>query len=587
MSSQTTIPTSATPDVVSPAILIDGSEVPGTITFSSIIVEREVNRIPSARLHIQDGDAASQTFPVSNLDLFAPGKEIEIQLGYRSRNDSVFKGVVVRQALKVRQSDSLLIVDCKDKAVRMTHGARSHYFMDQTDSDVMEEIIDGHGLVSDIEPTTITHQSLVQFDSTDWDFLVCRAEANGRIVVVRDGAVSISKPDPLAEPPVSVAFGSTLMELDIEVDARQQDESITAGAWDQSDQTQQEAEASEPVAGTNGNLSAEDLSSVLAAGSRELKHGADIPEPELQAWADARLLKQRLARTRGRATFQGYPGINPGDMITLDGIGERFEGTVFVSGIRHTVAQGQWCTDVQIGLDPQMFADRYAVGTMPASGLLPAAPGLQIGIITALEGDPDGEDRIRVKLPFVSSEKDGTWARLATLDAGKDRGTFFRPEVDDEVVVGFLHGDPRHAVILGQLHSSAKPTPEPLSDQNHRKGYISREKLMLLLDDDKKILHLETPAGNILTLSEDDKTILLQDQNGNKLAMSSDGVVIESIKDIKLKAAGDVTIEGVNIELKASAEFTAKGSTAKLTSASTTVEGSGTLTVKGGIVQIN
>src|SRR6185437_373730 len=97
----------------------------------------------------------------------------------------------------------------------------------------------------------------------------------------------------------------------------------------------------------------------------------------------------------------------------------------------------------------------------------------------------------------------------------KQRGTFFRPEIGDEVVVGFLSEDPRHPVVLGMLHSSAKPAPESAKDANDRKGYVSREKMQLIIDDKKKSIVCGTPAGNTMTLSEDDKGITLKDQNGN------------------------------------------------------------------------
>ena len=176
-----------------------------------------------------------------------------------------------------------------------------------------------------------------------------------------------------------------------------------------------------------------------------------------------------------------------------------------MAGVRHTFANGNWETDVAFGLDPETYAATYPVTAQPAGGLLPAVNGLQIGIVTALEDDPDGEDRIKCRLPLVSDSEEGVWARLATLDAGNERGTFFRPEIDDEVIVGFLDDDPRFPVVLGQCHSSAKPAPEPAKDDNNLKGYVSRSKLKLTFDDDKKVVGLETPGGNKLTLSEDAK----------------------------------------------------------------------------------
>ena len=263
------------------------------------------------------------------------------------------------------------------------------------------------------------------------------------------------------------------------------------------------------------------------------------------------------------------------------GIGKRFAGKQYVAGVRHTFANGNWETDVAFGLAPETHAATYPVSAQPAGGLLSAVNGLQIGIVTALQDDPDGEDRIKVRLPLVSDSEEGVWARLATLDAGDERGTFFRPEIDDEVVVGFLDGDPRFPVVLGQCHSSAKPAPETATDDNHIKGYVSRSKLKLTFDDDKKIVILETPGGNKLTLSDDEKTASLVDQNGNKVTLDDGGITLESAKDLTLKASGDVKLEGKNVECKAQTNFKAEGQ------AVVDVKSSGTLTIKGSLVQIN
>jgi uncharacterized protein involved in type VI secretion and phage assembly len=214
--------------------------------------------------------------------------------------------------------------------------------------------------------------------------------------------------------------------------------------------------------------------------------------------------------------------------------------------------------------------------------------GLQIGIVTALQGDPAHEERIAVRLPFIGNSTQGVWARIACLDAGQQRGTFFRPEIGDEVVVGFLDSDPRHPVVLGMCHSSARPAPEPVADKNDLKGYVSREKLRLLFDDDKKSALLETPAGNRIILSEDARGIVIEDQNGNKITLDDSGVRIESSKDLVLKAAKDIKLEGVNLELKASMAFKAAGSaSAELSGSSTTVKGSANVVMQGGLIQIN
>lgn len=588
MTNGSTIPTPATPDVCTITILVNSREISSEFHILSVSVTRELNRIPTAVIQLLDGEASQSTFQVSNSSHFIPGNEIEIQLGYRSQNDSVFKGIIIKHSIKIRKNVSLLIIDCRDKTVKMTGGAKSRYFVDQKDSDIMEEIIGSYGLQSEVKATIPQLKEVVQYEATDWDFILCRSEANGRMVMVEDGKVKITETATGQEPVVAVRYGATLLELDAEIDARRQSAGINVTSWNATDQEVITGEAEEPPTTGNGNLSPADLAKVLGSVTHEIRHGGKISQPELQAWADGRLLKERLAKVRGRAKFQGFAGISPGNLMELTGIGERFEGKVYVSGVRHMVANGNWETDVQFGLSTELYAETFNLRPLPAAGLLPAVSGLQIGVVTVLENDPDGEDRVKVRLPLISESEEGVWARIATLDAGTARGTFFRPEINDEVIVGFLSDDPRYPVVLGMCHSSAKPAPEPAKDTNHRKGYVSREKMKLIFDDEKKIVILETPGGNKMTLSEEDKNILVEDQNGNKIILDDSGIKIESIKDLTLKAVADIKIEGMNMDMKAQTTLKAAGITStEVSGASTTIKGSATTVIQGGMVQIN
>jgi uncharacterized protein involved in type VI secretion and phage assembly len=216
----------------------------------------------------------------------------------------------------------------------------------------------------------------------------------------------------------------------------------------------------------------------------------------------------------------------------------------------------------------------------PAS-LLPTVSGLQVGVVSSNE-DPDGEHRVRIRLPLLGLSDDGLWARVASLDAGDDRGFFFRPEIGDEVVVGFFGEDPRHPVILGMLHSSAKAAPLAGSDDNHEKLYKSRSGMRLHFDDEKTVLTLDTPAGNAIVLDEDKKSLTLADQHGNKIVLDADGIRLESSKAIAAKAGTELGLEsGTGFSAKGGTELKLEGGTqAELSSAATTA-------VKGGIVQIN
>jgi Rhs element Vgr protein len=577
-----TIPSAAPKSVSTFTILSNGKPIPRSMHVLSIVVSKEVNRIPWATVLLQDGEASSETFDVSNQPEFEPGVELEIHTGYRSQEEPVFKGIVIRHGIKVRKNASVLVVEAKDPAVKMTTQLRNRYFAELADSDLIEQLLADYGLESDVEATSITHHELVQANVSDWDFMLCRADVSGLFVIAHDGRVEVKKPDLAQEAVLTAQFGATVKELDAEIDARHQYSGVVASAWSPADQAlAADVEAEDPTLPKAGNLTPAALAAVTGEDPWTLRHSGRILESELKAWADAKLVKQRLAKIRGQVRTDGTAEVTPGKIIRLAGAGERFEGDLFVSGVRHEVQKGVWETVIQFGLDPQWFAETFDLEQPAAGAMLPPVEGLQIGVVTALADDPDGEERIKVRIPVIHDADEGAWARIATLDAGSNRGTVFRPEIGDEVVVGFIQRDPRHAVILGMVHSSANAAPIPASDDNHEKAYVSRSELKLHFNDDTKVVTLSTKAGNQLVLSEDQKAITLQDQHGNKIVMDQSGIQIESIKDVKITATGNLTAEGVNATLKGSGQLTAEGG------GSAEFKSGGNTALKGSMVQIN
>lgn len=582
MPNERIIPSVAPKSVATFTILSGGAEVSRTYHVISITVNKELNRIPSATIMLLDGTPASESFAISNTDDFLPGKEIEIRAGYRSDEETVFKGMVIRHGIKVRKNASVLVVECKDKAVKMTVTCKSRYARDIKDSELIEDLLGQYGLDAEVEATTITHQQLVQYNTTDWDYMLCRAEANGLLCAVNNGKVKVAKPAFSGEAALTIQYGATVHDLDAEIDARLQYKSVKGSAWNFTDQELLDTvEAEEPGVPQAGNLSPQDLAGVVGEEEFRLYHSGKIDEPELLAWANAALLKHRLAKIRGKVRTDGTAAVVPGQMIQLNGVGERFEGKLFVTGVRQQIERGVWQTVFQFGINPEWFVQTFPVQQPLAGGLLPAVQGLQVGVVSGLEKDPHGENRIMVRLPVISNDDEGTWCRVCTLDAGENRGTFFLPEIGDEVIVGFINNDPRHAVILGMLNSSAKPAPLEASDDNHEKGYVSRSSMKMIFNDDKKSITIDTPAGNKMVITEEDKMIHLEDQNGNKITMNSDGITMESVKDIILKAAMDIKAEGNNISIRGSAQTKVEGS------AGAELSSGGVTNVKGALVNIN
>ncbi|MFZ4699398.1 MAG: type VI secretion system tip protein VgrG [Candidatus Methylumidiphilus sp.] len=584
MADDNLIPTPAPADLPTFKIKAAGVEVTGEYQIKAIVVSREFNRVASAEIMIHDGDPAAETFKVSESEDFVPGNDLEITAGYHGNEQTIFKGIVVRHGLRAPNSGrSFLRVECKDKAVRLTVGRKSAYFYDEKDSGIIEQLAQGAGLQADVAATQVTHPQMVQCQAADWDFLVTRAEANGLLVLTQDGKLVAKAPDASKPPVLALTYGRNVLDFEAVMDSRDEFASIHASAWNPADQAVLDIEGADPSATAPGNLSADDLAAVIGLDPLMLQHAGQIKDSELQAWADGKRLKSGYSKVRGRVRIQGYAAVAPGDVIELGGMGGRFNGKALVSGVRHEINVKNWETDIAFGLSPDWFGlTQPRVSDAPAAGLLPGVSGLHVALVTALEGDPDGEDRIQVRVPMMGVKDEGIWARVATLDAGKERGSFFRPEIDDEVVLGYLNEDPRNPIVLGMLNSSKKPAPLQAADANPQKGFVTRAKMKLLFDDEKKTITVETPGGNSILLSDEDGAITVKDQNGNKLVLDSKGVTIESAKDVSINASsGDIKLAGLNVKASADAQLEAKGTAgAELSSGGSTV-------VKGSIVQIN
>ncbi|WP_153801264.1 type VI secretion system tip protein VgrG [Foetidibacter luteolus] len=593
-----TIPTVANPDLFTCTVKVDGQAISREYQVSSISVHKEVNKIPWCKLRIIDGSAADETFAISDKEDFVPGKTIEVAFGYHTQETTVFKGLIIKHSNTVSTRSSDLLLECRDAAVKMTIGRNSRHFNDVTDSDVAEELIGAYaGVTAEVEATAITHKNLVQFDTTDWDFIVSRMDLLAKICVASDGVLAIKAIDLAAEKKLDVLFGATIYDYRGEIDARNQYKAVEAASWDYTTQEVLLTDAQEPSFAEPGNISNTTLAETTAPEKFRLIHSGKLPQEQLQAWADAKLLKNRLSKIRGTVKFQGFPDLLPGDFIGLNGVGQRFNGNVIVSAVHHEASGGNWSTEVTFGLEPGWFAETVENNNQGRQlGLIAQVQGLQVGIVTQLQSDPDAENRIKVRIPVLNSSEEGVWARVATLDAGNNRGTFFLPEIGDEVIVAFINNDPNHAVVLGMLNSSAKPAPLEAKDDNHEKGYVSRSGMKMIFNDDEKSFKLETPAGKKITLSEKDNLIQVEDENGNKIKMEPAGVEIESSAVMKLKAGGDLTIEAVNITLSPSANFavgsggaeiSVGGGSTAIKAPSVKVEGSGITEIKGGLVKIN
>lgn len=582
-------------------IKVNGSPIKDYYPVISVKVLHEINKISFAEIVLIDGTVESDDFPISDSNDFIPGSDIEITAGYGDDAENpIFKGVIVKQGTKITSGAGFnLVVTCKHNAVKMTFNRKEEIYVKKTDSAVITTVTGNYGLGSTVESTSLEHPFIFQKLATDWDFILSRAEFNGFIVTL-DGSTELvaGKPAMDAEPVLKVTFGESIISFNAELNAENQSPSIEAGGWDMKNQSLLVSSATEPSLNSQGNLGAKELSTRLSQQKLRLSSITPMEQEELKTWADGSLLMMRMGAIRGQVSFMGNAEIRTGQLIELAGVGTRFNGKAFVSAVTHTMDEGEWITQVKFGFDFRPICERTDFSYPAANGQLPAIRGLQVATVKKISEDPDSQYRIQVSIPSGATGQDGVWARIANFYATSGAGAFFLPETGDEVVVGFLEGDPRYPVVLGSLYSPAKQPATTVADENNYiKTLTTRSKLKISFDDEKKITKIETPGGNSITLNDDDKSVEIKDQNSNQLKMSSDGISLQSGKDISIKATGnisldatgkltlssqqDVAVSGMNINNSAQVGFTAKGN------ASAEISASGQTVVKGGLVMIN
>ena len=588
--------------VVTMTIKVEGTQIPDDVQVVSITVEKALNRIATTTISIIDGQASKGEFKESSSDIFVPGKKVVIEAGYDNKNQSVFKGIITKQSLKISNGvGSALEVECRDEAIKMIVGRKSLTFSKKKDSDIIATIIKSYsGLSATVAPTKTVWPEQVQYYVSDWDFILARAEANGFIVNSEGGKITVGKPDAETKSVGDLSYGSNLMEFSADLNAITQLDSVKASSWDFKTQKVISGDSGSLYPGP-GNLSSKKLASVIDVKDYELQTTAPLQKESLTDWSKAQMVKSGYAKIRGEIRFQGSSKVSPGNYVTLKGLGSRFNGDYLVSGVVHTISEGNWVTEATLGLSPMWFTEEPDVMAPPASGLLPGAQGLFNATVKKIDGDPDDQYRVLVDIPLFDTNGDGIWARLSNFYSSSNAGAFFMPEIGDEVILGFLNEDPRYPVILGSLYSNSKNKPfkdlEP-DKENSVKAIVSKSGISAKFNDKDKILTLETPGKNTAIFSDKDNKITIKDNNGNSMVMSKSGIDIKSGKNINIEASqnmvlkgtqgvkiesspGDVVISGMNIKQSANTQFSAAGN------ATAELKGGAQTSIKGAMVMIN
>ena len=489
-----------------------------------------------------------------------PFLNIEVKVGTQGKSETLFKGIIKSLDTQEDNEQCIIKIECKDKGYNLTLPTKEVENNNQTFEDkltlftkdlVLSDNLQGQGWGKE----NITHNT----STPPWDYLIGYLDAVGMPVALRNGnftGVDILKGK--KEIAYMAENGINVFSFSGKTDPQKIKTSVTIESWDI------EKQETQKVTSTNANPEK----------GLDNNHVIKLAHPVSKATEDrvteAGVERSNIAYIQGKVTTFGNLTAKAGDYIGFNKVNPSIDTTdetsrpLLITQETHNIEGGCWKTEYAFGLE----SDKpFTQNTTPGSnnghaevGQSNKVNGLQIGVVTQIVEDPNNQFRIKVRMPLLSEKGEGVWARLATLNASNEMGSYFIPNIGDEVIVGCLGNNPDAPIILGSLYSSTKAMPFPIKEENYLRGFVTKEGTKIIMDDEKKSIEISTKKGNILTISDDLKGFVLEDENKNKITMNDQGITIESCKDLNLKAKSNVKIEGIQISGDASGIMELKGS---------------------------
>ena len=193
--------------VVTTNILLDGSPINDAISVWSITIDQSVYDLPSANIELLLSAGGNGLGNFGDSSQFNPGKEVEIQVGYDDNNHTLFKGLLLNYRIRQdAQIGIVLTLTCQDKAVALTIGRSDEQYENLTDGAILKKVISEASIGAEVDSTSYQHKQLVKYQTTDWDFIVLRAKANGMFAYAQDGTVFVKK---------TASYGDSCIDLNL------------------------------------------------------------------------------------------------------------------------------------------------------------------------------------------------------------------------------------------------------------------------------------------------------------------------------------------------------------------------------------
>jgi uncharacterized protein involved in type VI secretion and phage assembly len=563
-------------------------------------------------------------------ETFKPGAEVKIELETDEIWDepsSVKATLIIGEITAVEPQFSaagvpLLRVRGYDRAHRLTRGKKTRTYGDANpqgsgigEEQIINTIVQETDGITGKEVDTsglssIKYSYVMQYNQTDLEFLWTRAQSLGYQIYVEDKTLYFQKADAhrgdASQKPANLVWGYNLSSFEPRLTLMHQVTEAVVKGWDPHTKKAIEGTGNSDSSHTIPKIGLNEKGSNLS--KQAFKDPAEavivdapvVTVDQAKAMAAARFAQaeSEFIRAEG-ACRQGDPRLIAGRLVTIEGVGEQFSGDYYVTEARHVYAGGSYQVTFGVaGRTPNTLSYLLNEENGHDRGLI---QGVVTAKVTSLE-DPEQLGRVQLMFPWLPKYKDAdlasNWARQAAPMAGKERGIFFTPEVDDEVLVGFEHGDVNHPYIVGVLWNNTDKPPAGTkavlaSDKKKvdQRVICSRSGHLIILDDtegeEQIIIQDKTQKNSIVINSkentmtinvESDLTIVAKGetsiQSTGNMTFKSNGDIAVECTNLNMKAKANAKLEAqANLDLKATGQLNAKG-------AQTTVEGDAMTSVK-------
>jgi uncharacterized protein involved in type VI secretion and phage assembly len=351
--------------------------------------------------------------------------------------------------------------------------------------------------------------------------------------------------DPEQLQPLQLHWGENLQEFRARMTAVAQVAKVEVRGWDPV--AKQEIIGQADPTATNAELTTTPAQLAEKVGGQTLvvvNHGVTAQDTADQL-AASRAEQIGSAAFEATAVAIGDPALKAGVAVNVSGVDPSLCGKWTISGSRHEFGNGAYRT----ALEFTGRQDRSILGliTQGAAGGRDRMPGVVTAVVDD-NSDPDGQGRVRLRYPWMGDQAVSYWARLAAPGAGKDYGVVWMPQVGDEVLVSFEHGDPSRPFVLAGLWNGQDTIPfDTGSDLDNGKvtycGFTSRtgHKISFFESSGESKIHLMTAGGEIS---------VVMDGQGKKLEIDSQGdIKIHASGNLDLVADGNTTIKGAQVAI--------------------------------------